>query len=116
MARKDEERWYVREIRFADTFSYQKRISWKCCTVDAVTGSLLMGWETLASYVTQHVITCLVPAFFIAGGIAAFLNKEAILKYFSPEAKKTTAYGIASVSGTVLASAAVPSCPCSPVS
>ena len=70
---------------------------------DPIIGSLLMGWETLYSYLSQHVITCLVPAFFIAGGIAAFLRKEAILKYFSPEAKKTTAYGIASVSGTVLA-------------
>ncbi len=70
---------------------------------DPITGSLLMGWETLYSYLSQHVLTCLVPAFFIAGGIAAFLRKEAILKYFSPEAKKTTAYGIASVSGTVLA-------------
>jgi uncharacterized membrane protein YraQ (UPF0718 family) len=70
---------------------------------DPITGSLLMGWDTLASYLSQHVVTCLVPAFFIAGGIAAFLNKEAILRYFSPEAKKSTAYGIASVSGTVLA-------------
>jgi uncharacterized membrane protein YraQ (UPF0718 family) len=70
---------------------------------DPLTGSLLMGWDTLVSYLSQHVITCLVPAFFIAGGIAAFLNKEAILRYFSPEATKTTSYGIASVSGTVLA-------------
>jgi uncharacterized membrane protein YraQ (UPF0718 family) len=70
---------------------------------DPITGSLLMGWDTLYSYLSQHVVTCLVPAFFIAGGIAAFLKKEAILKYFSPEAKKSTAYGIASVSGTVLA-------------
>jgi uncharacterized membrane protein YraQ (UPF0718 family) len=70
---------------------------------DPIIGSLLLGWETLYSYLTQHVLTCLVPAFFIAGGIAAFLKKEAILKYFSPEAKKTTSYGIASVSGTVLA-------------
>jgi uncharacterized membrane protein YraQ (UPF0718 family) len=70
---------------------------------DPIIGSLLMGWDTLYSYLSQHVLTCLVPAFFIAGGIAAFLKREAILKYFSPEAKKTTAYGIASVSGTVLA-------------
>jgi uncharacterized membrane protein YraQ (UPF0718 family) len=70
---------------------------------DPIIGSLLMGWETLYAYLSQHVLTCLVPAFFIAGGIAAFLKKEGILKYFSPEAKKTTAYGIASLSGTVLA-------------
>ncbi|MBP1927602.1 uncharacterized membrane protein YraQ (UPF0718 family) [Methanolinea mesophila] len=70
---------------------------------DPLTGSLLAGWDTLYSYLSQHVLTCLVPAFFIAGGIAAFLKKEAILKYFSPDAKKSVAYGIASVSGTVLA-------------
>lgn len=70
---------------------------------DPITGSLLMGWDTLYSYLSQHVITCLVPAFFIAGAIAAFLKKETILKYFSAETKKSVAYGIASVSGTVLA-------------
>jgi len=70
---------------------------------DPVIGSLLLGWETLFAYLSQHVITCLVPAFFIAGAIATFIRKDAILKYFSPETKKTTSYGIASVSGAVLA-------------
>ena len=70
---------------------------------DPITGSLLLGWDTLLGYLTQHVVTCLIPAFFIAGAIASFIKKEAILKYFSPETKKTTSYGIASVSGAVLA-------------
>jgi uncharacterized membrane protein YraQ (UPF0718 family) len=70
---------------------------------DPVTGALLLGWDTLLAYLTQHVVTCLVPAFFIAGAIAAFVKKDTILKYFSPETKKTTSYGIASISGTVLA-------------
>jgi len=70
---------------------------------DPITGSLLLGWETLFAYLSQHVVTCLIPAFFIAGAIASFIRKDAILKYFSPETKKTTSYGIASVSGTVLA-------------
>ena len=70
---------------------------------DPVTGSLMLGWTTLLEYLSQHVVTCLVPAFFIAGAISAFIRKDAILKYFSPETKKTTSYGIASVSGTVLA-------------
>ncbi|MDD1687306.1 permease [Methanoregula sp.] len=70
---------------------------------DPLTGSLLLGWDTLFGYLTQHVVTCLVPAFFIAGAIAAFVKKDAILKYFSPETKKTTSFGIASVSGAVLA-------------
>jgi len=70
---------------------------------DPITGALLLGWDTLLGYLTQHVVTCLIPAFFIAGAIASFIKKEAILKYFSPETKKTTSYGIASVSGAVLA-------------
>jgi uncharacterized membrane protein YraQ (UPF0718 family) len=71
--------------------------------IDLLIGSLLMGWETLLGYLAEHVVTCLVPAFFIAGAIAAFIKKEAILKYFSPDAKKSVAYSLASVSGTVLA-------------
>lgn len=70
---------------------------------DPLTGALLMGWETLAGYLQEHVITCLVPAFFIAGAIATFIKKEAILKYFSPDSPKSIAYGLASISGTVLA-------------
>lgn len=70
---------------------------------DPLLGSLLLGWETLAEYLAEHVLTCLVPAFFIAGAIAAFIRKEAILKYFSPDSPKSIAYGLASVSGTVLA-------------
>jgi hypothetical protein len=71
--------------------------------IDAIVGSLLMGGETLAGYLQEHVVTCLVPAFFIAGAIATFIKKEAILKYFSPDSPKSVAYGLASVSGTVLA-------------
>ncbi len=70
---------------------------------DPILGSLLLGWETLAGYLQEHVLTCLVPAFFIAGAIATFIKKEAILKYFSPDSPKSVAYGLASVSGTVLA-------------
>lgn len=71
--------------------------------IDILTGTLLAGWETLFSYLSEHVVTCLIPAFFIAGGIAAFVKKDAILKYFSPDAKKSVSYGVASVAGTVLA-------------
>jgi uncharacterized protein len=70
---------------------------------DPIIGSLLLGWDTLLAYLTQHVVTCLIPAFFIAGAIASFIRKDAILKYFSPETEKSTSYGIASVSGAVLA-------------
>lgn len=71
--------------------------------IDILMGTLLAGWETLFGYLSEHVVTCLIPAFFIAGGIAAFVKKDAILKYFSPDAKKSVSYGVASVAGTVLA-------------
>ncbi|HII76234.1 MAG TPA: permease [Methanolinea sp.] len=70
---------------------------------DAITGALLSGLNAVIEYLAAHVVTCLIPAFFIAGAIAVFIKKEAILKYFSPEAKKSVSYGVASVSGVVLA-------------
>lgn len=71
--------------------------------IESIIGSLMTGWETLAGYLAEHVLTCLIPAFFIAGAIASFIKKEAILKYFSPDSKKSVAYGLASISGSVLA-------------
>jgi uncharacterized membrane protein YraQ (UPF0718 family) len=64
---------------------------------------LQAGWNGLVEYLSAHVITCLVPALFIAGAIAAFVSQAAILKYFGPKAKKTVSYSVASVSGAVLA-------------
>jgi len=61
------------------------------------------GWYALLEYLSAHVLTCLVPAFFIAGAIAVFVSKGAILKYFGPKAKKWLSYGVASVSGAILA-------------
>jgi len=61
------------------------------------------GWNTLLEYLSFHVLTCLIPAFFIAGAIAVFVSQAAILKYFGPKANKFLSYGVASVSGTVLA-------------
>lgn len=57
----------------------------------------------LHEYAREHVLTCLVPAFFIAGAIAVFISNEAVLRYFGMKAKKWLAYTVASVSGTVLA-------------
>ena len=61
------------------------------------------GWNGLLNYLSAHVITCLVPALFIAGAIAVFVSQAAILKYFGPQAKKLLSYSVASVSGAVLA-------------
>jgi uncharacterized membrane protein YraQ (UPF0718 family) len=71
--------------------------------MDYLINILLGGWNGLVSYLSAHVITCLVPALFIAGAIAAFVSQAAILKYFGPQAKKLTSYSVASVSGSVLA-------------
>lgn len=54
-------------------------------------------------YAREHVILCLVPAFFIAGAIAVFVSQNSVMKYLGAKAKKVVAYGVASVSGTILA-------------
>jgi uncharacterized protein len=54
-------------------------------------------------YAEEHVLLCLVPAFFIAGAIAVFVSQESVIKYLGPTANKVLAYGVSSVSGTVLA-------------
>ncbi|MGM0667067.1 MAG: permease [Bacteroidota bacterium] len=54
-------------------------------------------------YAREHVILCLLPAFFIAGVIAVFVSQGAVMKYFGAKAKKWLAYTVASVSGTILA-------------
>lgn len=54
-------------------------------------------------YAREHVILCLVPAFFIAGAIGVFVSQASVMKYLGPKANKATAYGVASVSGTILA-------------
>jgi uncharacterized membrane protein YraQ (UPF0718 family) len=57
----------------------------------------------LQEYAREHVLACLVPAFFIAGAISVFISQTAVLKYFGAQARKALAYSVASVSGTVLA-------------
>lgn len=54
-------------------------------------------------YAREHVLLCLVPAFFIAGAIGVFVSQAAVMKYLGPKANKCVAYGVASCSGTILA-------------
>ena len=63
----------------------------------------LEAFMMLQEYAREHVLTCLIPAFFIAGAIAVFVSQAAVLKYFGATAKKILSYSVASVSGTVLA-------------
>lgn len=55
------------------------------------------------SYAREHVLLCLLPAFFIAGAIGVFVSQGAVMKYLGAGAKKVLAYAVASVSGSVLA-------------
>ena len=57
----------------------------------------------LQEYAREHVLTCLIPAFFIAGAISVFVSQASVLKYFGSQAKKILSYSVASISGTVLA-------------
>ncbi|MCF8054018.1 MAG: permease [Deltaproteobacteria bacterium] len=54
-------------------------------------------------YAQEHVLLCLIPAFFIAGAIAVFVSQGSVMKYLGARANKILAYGVASVSGTILA-------------
>ncbi|RLC91984.1 MAG: permease [Chloroflexi bacterium] len=64
---------------------------------------LQSGRDALVEYLSGHVLTCLVPAFFVAGAIAVFVSQAGVLKYFGPQAKRLVSYSVASVSGAVLA-------------
>jgi len=54
-------------------------------------------------YAREHVLLCLMPAFFIAGAISVFVSQASVMKYFGAKANKFLSYSIASVSGTILA-------------
>ncbi len=66
---------------------------------NAITESLqLVKW-----YAQEHVLLCLIPAFFIAGAIGVFVSQASVMRYLGAKANRILAYGVASVSGTVLA-------------
>ncbi len=54
-------------------------------------------------YAREHVILCLIPAFFIAGAISVFVSQNSVMKYLGAKANRILAYGVASVSGSILA-------------
>lgn len=68
-----------------------------------VQSALLESLHLVKWYAREHVLLCLVPAFFIAGAVAVFVSQAAVMKYLGPKANKIIAYGVASVSGTILA-------------
>lgn len=68
-----------------------------------VDSAILEAFYMLQEYAREHVLFCLVPAFFIAGAIANFISQGAVLKYLGAGANRIVAYGVGAVSGTILA-------------
>jgi uncharacterized membrane protein YraQ (UPF0718 family) len=65
--------------------------------------AILEALSLVKWYAREHVLLCLVPAFFIAGAISVFVSQASVMKYLGARANKVLAYGVASVSGSVLA-------------
>ena len=66
-------------------------------------GAITEALELTKWYTREHVLLCLVPALFIAGAISAFVSQASVMRYFGAQANKVLSYGVASVSGTILA-------------
>lgn len=65
--------------------------------------AIAAAFDLVKWYAREHVILCLLPAFFIAGVISVFVSQGSVIKYFGANAKKWLAYSVAAVSGTILA-------------
>jgi uncharacterized membrane protein YraQ (UPF0718 family) len=65
--------------------------------------SIMESLHLVKWYAREHVLLCLIPAFFIAGGISVFVSQASVMKYLGASANKFLAYGVASVSGAILA-------------
>jgi uncharacterized protein len=68
-----------------------------------VRSALMEAFLLLQEYAREHVLLCLIPAFFIAGAIAVFVSQASVIKYLGGRARRTVAYGVGSVSGAILA-------------
>jgi len=56
---------------------------------------LFGGLSALKDYIALHVLTCLIPAFLLAGAIVTFVSREAIIGYLGAAARKISSFGIA---------------------
>jgi uncharacterized protein len=66
-------------------------------------GAIMEALHLAKWYAREHVLLCLVPAFFIAGAIGVFVSQASVMKYLGARSRKVLAYGVAAVSGTILA-------------
>ena len=65
--------------------------------------AVLEAFHLVKWYAQEHVLLCLIPAFFIAGAISVFVSQGSVMKYLGAKANKVLAYGVAAISGTILA-------------
>ena len=70
---------------------------------DRFNSAVIESLHLVKWYAREHVLLCLVPAFFIAGAISVFVSQASVMKYLGARANKVLAYGVASISGTILA-------------
>jgi len=68
-----------------------------------VQSAILEAFYMVQEYARQHVLLCLVPAFFIAGAMQNFISTKSVMRYLGKGAKQWLAYAVASVSGSILA-------------
>lgn len=68
-----------------------------------ISGAILEAFKLLQWYARNHVLACVLPALFIAGGLMTFLSQASVMRYLGPKSNKLAAYAVASVAGTVLA-------------
>ena len=71
--------------------------------MDILASALQSGIASLASYLAAHVLLCLVPAFFIAGALAALIPQQSIIRFLGPDAPKYVSYPAAAGAGSLLA-------------
>jgi len=68
-----------------------------------VTNAIQEAFKLLQWYARNHTLACVVPALFIAGAVMTFLSQASVMRYLGPKSNKPMAYGVASVSGGILA-------------
>ena len=70
--------------------------------VGTIVSLLQGGLGNLAAYLAAHVLLCLLPAFFIAGGLSALVPRETVTKYLGRNAPKVVSYPAAALGGDYL--------------
>ena len=64
---------------------------------------ILAGSLALKEYIALHVLTCLIPAFLLAGAMVRFISKEAIIKYLGSSTNKLKSFSLASLASFFIA-------------